>query len=51
MNPKDIGQITNSMKEISFEDDENNEYKKKAILRAREYSWLSAAEEILNLIN
>ena len=51
VNPKDIGKITNSMKEISLEDDLNNEYQKKAISRASEYSWLSAADEIVNLID
>ena len=51
VNPKDIHQITSSMEEISLEDDSNNEYQKKAILRSKEYSWKLAAEEICNLIS
>tara|TARA_S200000501_G_C20797152_1_gene732304 strand:- start:408 stop:1463 length:1056 start_codon:yes stop_codon:yes gene_type:complete len=50
VDPKDIKQITNTMKEISLENQLSNEYQKKGLLRSKEYSWKSAAEEIENLI-
>ena len=50
VNPRDIIQITNSMKKISEEHGLFDEYKKKALLRSNEYSWKSAAQEIQNLI-
>ena len=49
--PKDINQISYSMKEISLGNKLSNEFEKKRILRSKEYSWELAAEEICNLIS
>ena len=51
VNPEDIAQIANTMKEISLENQISNEYQEKGLLRAKEFSWVLAAEEILNFIN
>ena len=51
VNPKDIYQISNSMEEIALKDKLGNEFKKKSLLRSKEYSWELAAEEICNLIS
>ena len=50
VDPKDIDQITNTMKEISFENQFNNEHQQKRLLRASQYSWKLAADVILDLI-
>ena len=50
VNPEDIDEIANTMKEISLENRLNNEYQEKGPIRAKEFSWEFAAEEILNLI-
>ena len=51
INPKDIDQITETMKEISFENQLSNELEEKRLLRANEYSWKLAADAILDLIS
>ena len=50
VNPKDIKQITQTMKEISLENQLSNKSQKKGLSRSKEYSWKSAAEQIENLI-
>ena len=37
------------MKEISFQNQLSNEQEQKRLLRANQYSWKLAAEEIVNL--
>lgn len=49
--PKDINQISYSMKEIFLENKSINQLQKKGILRSKEFSWELAAEEICNLIS
>ena len=51
VNPEDIDQIANTMKEISLDNPLSNEYQEKGLLRAKEFSWVLAAEEILNIIH
>ena len=51
VDPKDINQISYSMKEISLENRLSNEYQEKGLLRANEFSWELAAEKILNIID
>ena len=51
VNPEDIDQIANTMKEISLENRLSNEYQEKGLLRANEFSWELAAEKILNIID
>ena len=50
INPEDIDQIANTMKEISLENTLRNESQDKGLSRAKEFSWKLAAEEIVNLI-
>ena len=51
IDPKDINQISYSMKEIFLENKLINQCQKKGILRSKEFSWELAAEEICNLIS
>jgi len=51
VNPEDIDQISYTMKEISLDKPVTNEYQEKGLLRAKEFSWELAAEEIVNLIS
>ena len=51
VNPEDIDQIANTMKEISLENRLSNEYQEKGLLRAKEFSWELAAETILKIIH
>ena len=51
VDPKDINQISYSMKEIFWKINQLINYKKKSILRSKEFSWELAAEEICNLIS
>ena len=51
VNPEDIDQIANTMKEISLENTLSNEYQEKGLLRAKEFSWELAAETILKIIH
>lgn len=51
VNPEDIDQIAHTMKEISLENQLSNENQKRGLLRANEFSWGLAAEEILNIIH
>ena len=51
VDPKDINQISFSMKEIFLENKLINKFQKKGILRSKEFSWELAAEEICNLIS
>ena len=50
VDPKDIKQITQTMKEISLENQRSNKSQKRGLSRSKEYSWKLAAEEIENLI-
>ena len=51
VSPKDIDQITNTMKEISFQKQLRTEQEQKRLLRANQYSWKLAADAILDLIS
>ncbi len=51
VSPKDIDQITNTMKEISFQKQLSTEQEQKRLLRANQYSWKLAADAILDLIS
>ena len=51
VDPKDINQISFSMKEIFLENKLSNKLQKKGILRSKEFSWELAAEEICKLIS